>query len=228
MKKSVIFLLFSIAIFSVSVAQTVTTLKLTPMAQTTIANKDSFDVVLKSVLKNTSAKPKTIVWTRIFQTITSTWTVSICDKNTCWATRVNTETFTLAAGEESNIDVHLYPNATVGSAIVNVVLTDRDSSAVSLIGRYGFNLPVATQDSRNAYPDIKIYPNRTPQYFTIKDVENRVFEAAIFDNTGKQVSVFKNPTNQLLSVSDLAAGHYFVGLFNQKNEVMKVVALVKY
>jgi Secretion system C-terminal sorting domain len=99
---------------------------------------------------------------------------------------------------------------------------------VSIIGPYGFNLPVATQDLKNTFPDIQIYPNPTPQYFTIKEAENRVFEAVVFDNMGKQLKVFKNPNNRELSIADLMAGNYFIGLFNQKNEVMKVVSLVKY
>jgi Secretion system C-terminal sorting domain len=202
-------------------------LKLTPAAQTRTASKDSFEVVLKSVLKNTSTKPKTIVWTRVVQTISATWTSAICDKNTCWASRVNTETFTLAAGEESNLDVHCYPNGVVGSAIINVVATDQDSVSVSVIGRFGFNLPVATADLKNVFPEIQIYPNPTSAFFTIKDVENRVSEAVIFDDLGRQIKVFKNPNNSPLSISELSSGNYFISLFNQKNEVMKVVSLVK-
>jgi hypothetical protein len=228
MKKAFIFFFFMSTLTSVLMAQTVSTLKLTPAAQSTTVSKDSFEVVLKSTLKNTSTKPKTIIWTRVYQTISPNWTAAVCDKNACWATRVNTETFTLAAGEESNLDVHLYPNGVTGSAIVNVVIADKDSANVSIVGRYGFNLAVATQDLKNTYPDIQIYPNPTPQYFSIKDEENKVFEAVVFDELGRQLKVFKKPNNSELSISELKAGNYFIGLFNQKNEVMKMVLLVKY
>jgi predicted transcriptional regulator len=228
MKKALTLCVFISTISTFLVAQTSNSLSLTPMTQTRTASKDSFEVVLKSMLKNNTSRSKTIVWTRIYQTITATWTAAICDKNACWATRVSTESFTLAAGESSNVDVHVYPNNTVGSAIVNVVLTDQDSATVSVVGRYGFNLPVAVSDLKNAYPDIQIFPNPTPQYFSIKDDQNHVFEAAVFDETGKQVAVFKNPNHQQLSIEGLAAGSYFVSLFNQKNEVLKVVPLVKF
>jgi hypothetical protein len=228
MKKAFIIFLFMSILSSVLMAQTVSTLRLTPAAQSTTVSKDSFEVVLKSTLKNTSTKPKTIVWTRVYQTISPTWTAAVCDKNACWATRVNTETFTLAAGEESNIDVHLYPNGVTGSAIVNVVIADKDSANVSIVGRYGFNLAVATQDLKNAFPEIQIYPNLTPQYFSIKDEENKVFEAVVFDELGRQLKVFKKPNNSELSIAELKAGNYFIGLFNQKKEVMKMVLLVKY
>jgi Secretion system C-terminal sorting domain len=228
MKKAFILFLIISTFSNILMAQTVSTLRLTPSAQSRTVNKDSFEAVLKSTLKNTSTKTKTIVWTRVVQTITPTWTSAVCDKNACWATRVSTESVTLAAGEETNMDVHLYPNGVTGSAIINVVIADKDSATVSIVGRYGFNLPVATQDLKNAFPDIQIYPNPTPQYFTIKDDQNRVFEAVVFDNSGKQLKVFKNPNNSELSIADLTAGNYFIGLFNQKNEVMKMVLLVKY
>jgi hypothetical protein len=221
MKKITLLLLLNTLFLSISMAQTSSTLKLTPAAQTRTASKDSFEAVLKATIKNTSTKPKTIVWTRAVQTITATWTSAICDKNACWASRVNTETFTLAAGEESNLDVHCYPNGVTGAA------TDQDSATVSVIGRFGFNLPVATVDLKNAYPEIQIYPNPTPHHFTIKDAENRVTEAAIFDDLGRQIKVFKNPNNSPLSITELTSGNYFISLFNQKNEVIKVVYLVK-
>jgi hypothetical protein len=228
MKKSLLFTLLFAAIAQISMAQTVSTLKLTPMNQSIAANKDSFEVVLRSTLKNTSSKPKTIVWTRIYQSITTGWTTSICDKNACYAARIGTQTLVLAAGEESNIDVHLYPSSIAGAAIVNVVIADQDSAAVTITGRYGFNLAVGTNDYKNAYPDIQVYPNRTPQYFTIKDTENRVFEAVIFDVFGREIRSFKNPINQELNVENLSAGSYFVSLFNQKNELLKVVPLAKF
>ncbi len=227
MKKITLLLLLNASFAGISMAQTSNTLKLTPMSQTRTASKDSFEAVLKSTIKNTSTKQKIIVWTRVVQTITATWTSAICDKNSCYASRIDSESFTLAAGEESNVDVHLYPNGVAGAAIINVVVADKDSATVSVTGRYGFNLPVATVDLKNAYPDIQIFPNPTPQYFTIKDVENRVSEAAIFDAFGRQVKTFKNPNNGQLSLLELASGSYFISLFNQKNEVMKVVALIK-
>jgi hypothetical protein len=227
MKKITLLLLINALFLSFVTAQTSSTLKLTPAAQTRTVSKDSFEAVLKATIKNTSTKLKTIVWTRTVQTITANWTTAICDKNTCWASRINSETFTLAAGEESNLDVHCYPNGVAGAAIVNVVATDQDSATVSVIGRFGFNLPVATVDLKNAFPDIQIYPNPTPQYFTIKDDQNRVSEVAIFDDLGRQIKVFRNPNNSPLSISELASGNYFISLFNQKNEVMKVVSLVK-
>jgi hypothetical protein len=227
MKKITLLLLLNALFLGISIAQTSSTLKLTPAAQTRTASKDSFEAVLKAFIKNTSTKPKTIVWTRVVQTISATWTSAICDKNACWASRVNTESFTLAAGEESNLDVHCYPNGVVGAAIINVVAVDQDSANVSVTGRFGFNLPVATADLKNAFPEIQIYPNPTPEFFTVKDAENLVTEAAIFDALGRQVKVFKNPNSSPLSISELSSGNYFISLFNQKNEVMKVVSLVK-
>lgn len=227
MKKIIILLLLNVLFSDILNAQTGNTLKLTPLSQTRTVSKDSFEAVLKATLKNTSTKLKTIVWTRVVQAITPTWTSAICDKNSCYASRVDSESFTLAAGEESNFDVHLYPNGVVGAAIINVVATDKDSASVSVTGRYGFNLPVATLDLKNAYPDIQIFPNPTPQYFTIKDTENHVFEAAIFDNVGKQIKVFKQPNNARLSIEELTAGNYFITLLNQKNEVLKLISLIK-
>jgi hypothetical protein len=227
MKKIGFFLLFCLPILRGGFwAQNTISLRLTPMAQTTTVNKDSFEVVLKAKLRNVSPRQKTVVWTRSYEQISNGWESAICDKNACWARRVETQPLVLAAGEESNLDVHLYPNNVNGAAIVRVRVVDQDSAANTVTGRYGFNLPVAVKETADAYPNIIIYPNPTPQYFWVKDAQNLVAEAVVFDVNGREIAHFAN-NGQQMPIGQLAAGSYFVGLFDAKNGLLKVVRLVK-
>ena len=227
MMKKLLFLAFYFVTTTFATAQSSVTVTITPKAQTRTASKDSFEVVLYSKLKNTATKTKTFTWTKILQQITPGWTAAICDKNACYTTVVNTMSIDLTAGEESNLDVHVYPNNLVGAAIVNVAVTEKDSSANTFTGRYGFNLPVAVEDLKNVHPEISIFPNPTPQYFALKDDQNLVSEVVVFDVSGKGVAVFKTSNGNQFSVAHLAAGTYFVALSNAKNEVLKVVQMVK-
>ena len=227
MMKRLLFLAFHLVALIAATAQSRVTITITPKAQTTTASKDSFEVVLKSTIKNTATTTKTFVWNRIYQQITPNWTAAICDKNACYTTQVSTNSFALNAGEEGNLDVHLYPNNIVGAAIVNVVVTEKDSSANTFTGRYGFNLPVAVADLKNTYPDISVYPNPTPQYFALKDDQKHVSEVVIFDVKGKGVAVFNTANGNFFSVAHLPAGTYFAAMSNEKNEVLKIVQIQK-
>jgi Secretion system C-terminal sorting domain len=227
MKKTLLTLLFIASILRGGIsAQNRISLSLTPSAQTRTASKDSFEVVLKAKIKNNSPRQKTVTWTRTHEQITMGWASAVCDKNACWATRVDTQPLILAAGEESNLDAHVYPNGINGGAIVRIRVVDNDSAANNVTGRYGFNLAVSVKESANAYPDISIYPNPSPQYFLIKDDRQLVSDISIFTVAGNEIMHLPYQ-NAPISVANLANGAYFVTLFDAKGQALKVLKLVK-
>ena len=93
--KRLLFLAFHLVALIAATAQSRVTITITPKAQTTTASKDSFEVVLKSTIKNTATTTKTFVWNRIYQQITPNWTAAICDKNACYTTQVSQKSICL-------------------------------------------------------------------------------------------------------------------------------------
>ena len=91
-------------------------------------------------MKNTSSEKKVLRWVRIVDNISTGWQSAICDKNACWVTTLDTMTLELEAGEESNMDVHVYPNGVNGEAKIFVKIEEIANDTNSVTGTYLFNL----------------------------------------------------------------------------------------
>jgi len=225
MKKMLLFLL----VFSSSLVGAQVTLTMTAPEGSKEALASEVDVVSKGFLRNDSQDTLTIMWKRTIIELTDGWETAVCDKNLCYIPsfeETSEETGThlvLLPGEESNFDIHVYPDGTEGAAIVDLTATDVNDPANTVSGRYTFNQ--ATTSTRFVTKsNIKLYPNPTTQYISLMDGTD-VDKLTVYNIVGRPVKSFQATSSNQYDVSNLPIGIYLVRLMNAYEQTIKTVRL---
>lgn len=223
-------LLLFFLIFSISLSAQVT-LKLTePEGSTTVLASDD-DITAKGFIKNESEDTVTVMWKRNIIELKDGWETAVCDKNLCYVpsygetSAADGTNLVLAPGEESNFDVHIYPDGTEGSAIVEVTATDITNAENTVTGRYEFN-QMSTSTFNFKKTDIKIYPNPTVDFISLTD-DNQVERLIIYNIVGRPVKLFDANYSNHYDVMDLPTGMYLVRLMGKNDRTIKTVRLSK-
>lgn len=218
--------------FSVYLSAQVT-LKLTEPEGSKTALSSEDDVVAKGFLKNESDQTVTVKWKRNVVQLTDGWDTAVCDKNLCYTptygetSEADGTNLVLAAGEESNFDIHVYPNGIEGSAIVELTATDVTNAENTVTGTFNFNqATTSTRTFSVAKPDIKIYPNPTTNYISLSN-EAYVERLAIYNIVGRRVKLFNANYSNQYDVVDLPTGMYLVRLIGADDRTIKTVRLSK-
>ena len=226
--KQTLLLLF--LIFSISLSAQVT-LKLTePEGSTTVLASDD-DITAKGFIKNESEDTVTVMWKRNIIELKDGWETAVCDKNLCYVpsygetSAADGTNLVLAPGEESNFDVHVYPDGTEGFATVEVTATDITNAENTVTGRYEFN-QTSTSTFNFKKTDIKIYPNPTVDFISLTD-DNQVERLIIYNIVGRPVKLFDANFNNHYDVMDLPTGMYLVRLMGKNDRTIKTVRLSK-
>ena len=224
--KEILLLFF---VFSSSLLNGQVTLKMTLPEGSTEALSTEIDVVGKGTLKNESDQAVTVMWKRTIVELTEGWETAVCDKNLCYIptfgeTSEDTGThLVLDPGEESNFDIHVYPNGIEGAAIVDLTATDINNSENTVTGRYTFN-QTTTSTRFSTQSAIKIYPNPTTQYISLTDATN-VDRLMVYNIVGRPVKSFWANTNNQYDVSNLPIGIYLVRLLDSYDQTIKTLRL---
>lgn len=223
-------LLLFFLIFSISLSAQVT-LKLTEPTGSTTALASDDDITAKGFIKNESDVEVTLMWKRNVIELKDGWETAVCDKNLCYVPTYGETSATdgthlvLAPGEESNFDVHVYPDGTEGSAIVEVTATDITNSDNTVTARFEFNqMSTSTRNLNKA--DIKIYPNPTIDFISISDAD-QVERLIIYNIVGRPVKLFNANYTNHYDVMDLPTGMYLVRLMGKNDQTIKTVRLSK-
>lgn len=207
------------------------TLKLTEPEGSTTALSSEDDVTAKGFIKNESDQTITVKWKRNVVQLTDGWDTAVCDKNLCYTptygetSEADGTNLVLAAGEESNFDIHVYPNGLEGSAIVELTATDVTNAENTVTGTFNFNQETTSTFSL-AKPDIKIYPNPTVNYISLSN-EEYVERLAIYNIVGRRVKLFNANYSNQYDVVDLPTGMYLVRLIGENDKTIKTVRLSK-
>lgn len=223
-------LLLFFLIFSISLSAQVT-LKLTePLGSTTALASDD-DITAKGFIKNESDVEVTLMWQRNIIELKDGWETAVCDKNLCYipsysqTSAADGTNLVLAPGEESNFDVHVYPDGTEGFAIVEVTATDITNATNTVTGRFEFNqMSTSTVDLNKAA--IKIYPNPTIDFISISETD-QVERLIIYNIVGRPVKLFEASYTNQYNVMDLPTGMYLVRLMGKNDRTIKTVRLSK-
>lgn len=216
------FLPFLLLLLSIGVTAQVT-ISLNPNPITIEVNPVDFETVAHAMVKNESNETKEFTWQRTEIELSSTWTSAVCDKNTCYADFVSEQCFTLEAGEEGLMDVHIRPFNTTGSALVEIRVFEKNNPDNFVVGTYNFT-EMTTSVSDVERLGLKLYPNPTANYFQLTE-NDVVDEVVVYNILGKQMQSFSgNNTNY--DISNLPSGMYLVGLL-AGNENIKTLRLRK-
>lgn len=210
------------------------TLKLTePEGSTTVLASD-VDITAKGFIKNEGESTVTLMWKRNIIELKDGWETAVCDKNLCYipsygeTSAADGTNLVLEPGEESNFDVHVYPDGTEGFAIVEVSAVDITDAANTVTGTYHFNREVSTSTNTFsiAKPDIKIFPNPTTNYISLSN-EEYVERLAIYNIVGRRVKLFNANYSNQYDVVDLPTGMYLVRLIGADDRTIKTVRMSK-
>jgi len=157
----------------------------------------STDVVGHGTVDNTFNQVKTYRWTRNTISITEGWESAICDKNLCYLPHIDSQEFMatpLEAG--ARLDVHVYPGGNdVGSAFVEVTITDVNNENNSAVGYYLFDSGLtSTQNASQTF--FKVFPK------LLKNFQYNNLSAEWYD------------------IAELPEGSYMLQLIGNDNEIL--------
>lgn len=226
--KQKLLLLFLFFSFSLSAQVTLTLTE--PDGSTTALSTDE-DITAKGFLKNESDDTLTIMWKRNIIKLTDGWETAVCDKNLCYlpfygeTSEADGTHLILAPGEESNFDIHVYPNGNEGEAIVELTATDISNAENTVTGTFNFN-QMSTSTFSIQQPEIKIFPNPTTNYISLTD-NHSVERLVIYNIVGRPVKLFDANRSNYYNVADLPTGMYLVRLMGEKDKTIKTVRLSK-
>ena len=152
------------------------------------------------------------------------WETAVCDKNLCYIPTIE-EMELVWRQAKIQFDVHVYPDMTEGSAIVEVTATDINDPNNTVTGRYTFNDNTTSIFSIKR-PNIKIFPNPTINYISLSDTKF-VERLIIYNIVGRRVKMFKADFGNYYDVSNLPTGMYLVRLVGENDKILKTVRLSK-
>lgn len=218
-------LLLLLLFLSFTISAQVTLKITTPDSSVEVLATDD-DVTAKGTIKNESADTVTLIWKRDSIKIPEGWETAVCDKNLCYVPAIEEMELVLAGGEESNFDVHVYPNmSSEGSAFVEVSVTDVNNPNNTVTGIYTF-ISKTTSTFSIKQPEIKIFPNPTINYISLSDTKF-VERLIIYNIVGRQVKMFDSNFSNYYDVSNLPTGMYLVRLVGENDKILKTVRLSK-
>ena len=199
-------------------------LSLSPNPASATVNANDTDVPAKATLKNNTDRTLELRWIRNVINISQGWETAVCDFNLCYNPNVDSMTLTLGAGEESNMDIHIYPNGVVGEAKIELTVKEVGVDTNFVKGMYLFN--VTTPVKVATFEDISLYPNPTSEYFQISSTEV-VAKLEVFDLFGDKHKTYYAYKNKSYFIGDLANGMYLVRMLDVNNRVIKTLRLNK-
>jgi len=239
MKKALLFI-FSIMVFGLSAQVTVTLMPIPAEGMGDLNDDQSNrkDIKAHATVTNTSDASKTFRWILTVDSKEDPWGVAVCDINTCYNTDVTTETFTLAAGQSSILDVHVYPSGNLqslegavpgtGKAFLKVTeLTDTDNT---ITGEYNFTIvgdAVPTSLTELELAQLKLFPNPTADYFEVQGPQG-VSTITVYNLFGTVVENLVFQSGEKYNVSNYAKGLYLVALEDEDGQLLKTMRLQKY
>ena len=216
---------FILLLVSCTLGLSQVTLELTPNPAAASVLATDNDVPAKASLTNNSDHTVTIRWVRKLMVLSMGWQTAVCDKNACYIPSIDTMLLELAAGETSNMDIHIYPNGVPGKSKIELTLTDVDDSDNKVVGMYLFNQTSAVQEQVRP-DDVKIYPNPATEYFKV-ETRDVLAKIDMYNIVGDRVKTFYAYRNKRYYVDDLPDGLYLVRLMDVNNRVIKTLRLNK-
>ncbi|MCB0657924.1 MAG: T9SS type A sorting domain-containing protein [Saprospiraceae bacterium] len=216
-------ILFFLISFTVAWGQG--SLELTPNPAIAAVLATDNDVPAKASLTNTSDHTITVRWIRKIMELSMGWQTAVCDKNACYIPSIDTMLLELAAGETSNMDIHIYPNGVPGQSSIELTIVDVDDSDNKVVGMYLFNQTSAVKETIRQ-DDVKIYPNPATEYFKV-ETRDVLAKIDMYNIVGDRVKTFYAYRNKRYYVDDLPDGLYLVRLIDVNNRVIKTLRLNK-
>jgi Secretion system C-terminal sorting domain len=220
-------------IFALTLSAMVAQVSILPGSLATTIS-ESGDHLYTLSISNTGSSAVSVWWkVKKGSTFPLQWHTQTCDLFTCYPNNYDecpgSKNQSIAAGATVNYTMHFYPNGVVGSSTISFELYS-DKSFKTLIAQTDPTAVVVADKALStkspATSDLKIFPNPTEDYFTIKN-DAGIAKVSIFNIVGKEVETFKHVSGSAYNVSDYVRGLYIVRLIDNRGKTLKSIRLNK-
>jgi len=227
MKRLVPFL-FGLLLFPVLMKGQIT-ISVDPTSFVLNGNPSQTDMSYHIHVTNTSNQTINLFWSKRMNGNPINWFSWICDKNLCFDPSVNvcpaSKPNVLAAGDTMQLQVHVNPSNTEGSAGYDLNVIDENGNVLATItGQVVVNTATAVKDINET--KLTVYPNPTQDFFQVSDTPGlRYIE--LFNIVGNKMKSFDAIPQKQYYVGDLTDGIYLVRLVTSSGKIIKTIRLSK-
>jgi hypothetical protein len=209
-------------------------LTFTPLSSDSTVRMDLFNsyqpIVLAGFLKNNTNRQLSVRWERNPLQVPNAWAIQIQDTNRQYADFVDSnvnadfylnEPVVLAPKERVRLDVLVTPNGAAGQMLLGIELYLIDQPEV-IIAAEDIRLAVESKNQRRS----TIFPNPSSDFMRLAQQDD-VERLVVYNIVGKKVKDFNVQDNERYDISDLPDGIYLVGLFDDRNKIIRTVRVQK-
>jgi hypothetical protein len=206
------------------------TFTLTPQAANVAISPDTLEGRVRLTLKNTTNQAKKYNWQLNILSMTTTWSVFVCDPKGCSNSGAMAGTNKLEIGANATIvlDVMVRPNKQIGAATLELKVEEVGNDNNVAVSRLLFSTATTLKEySRVNGGGIRIYPNPAFDFFMVADDNDVVDRVVVYNIIGRQVKNQKAVDNFKYTINDLPEGLYIVRLLNANGATLKTIRLNK-
>jgi len=238
MKRTILLVIISVLSISCFYAQASLTFSSDTVTVTDEVEVDDnfFEIVAYGTLFNTGDEPITIRWERFIVDAPEEWEVLVCDLNQCYEPIVYSNIasdlgldapVTLEPGGSTNLDVHILPKGTAGTAVVNIEVADaNEPDNVLITSRYELTATTPTSTEEIAVPTLSIFPNPATDYIQIRNSQD-VDRLVVYNIVGREMRSFNAAPGQRYFIGDLPNGLYLASLVSHEKGVLTTLRVQK-
>jgi Secretion system C-terminal sorting domain len=189
---------------------------------------NEIEQILATHVKNTSNASTLYRWVRTTVCTTPEYGNSVCIGANCFEQTENTRTFTLDAGDSTELSMHLWRNLPDGNpfSTIEVELFPDATPANTVTVRFTYGVCTSITSEPGAYPSLEVFPNPTTQFVTISDFADAT-RVEMYDLSGALVRTHDLATSAQIDVADLAQGTFILRVTNQDRSRKQLLSFVK-
>ncbi len=187
------------------------------------------DIAAHILVTNTASSPVNLFWSKRMNGGPANWLSWICDKNLCFDPGVNScpanKPNQLNPGESFDLQVHMNPGNTEGSATYDLnVIDDQGNVIATVAGEINISSTTSVKEAGDSR--LTVFPNPTQDFFQVSDTPGlRYIE--VFNIVGNKTKSFDAAPQRQYFVGELPEGIYLVRLIASSGKVIKTVRLSK-
>ena len=179
----------------------------------------------------------TMVWVREVIDAPVEWEYRTCDNTKCYPTFMDTnhnppqtvieDLVVLEPGEESLLDMHVFPRHVAGCGMIRLSVYDLND-LVNPVAIVDFDVCVNTINSvsEQEIEALRVYPNPTTDFFMLNG-DQIVDKIVVYNVLGRPVRFFAANAGARYDLGGLPDGFYLIGLINEEEGTLKTVRLSK-
>ena len=187
-------------------------------------------ILLVGYLQNNTSQSLSVRWERNPIQIPSAWSIQVQDVNRQYADFVDSnispdfylyEPIVLQPRERVRLDVLVTPNGAAGRMLLGMELYLTDQPEM-IITAEDIRLTIESNNRRRSL----VFPNPSSDFMRLAQQED-VDRLVVYNIVGKKVKDFKVEDDEQYNISDLPDGIYLVGLFDNRNKIIRTVRVQK-